>query len=70
MLQRCVGFMMAKMVLRELMDPSIFMRFKAFLTKVNNTGYCCLQFQKKLAFLSVTVNCIKGVFVCVIIHRN
>lgn len=32
---RCVGFMMAKMVLRELMDPSIFMKFKSFLTKGN-----------------------------------
>lgn len=30
---RCVGFMMAKMVLRELMDPLIFMKFKSFLTK-------------------------------------
>eukprot|EP01018_Ginkgo_biloba_P023032 Gb_17934 [translate_table: standard] len=33
---RCVGFMMAKMVLRELMDPSIFMKFKSFLTMGNN----------------------------------
>lgn len=31
---RCVGFMMAKMVLRELMDPLIFNKFKSFLTKV------------------------------------
>ncbi|KAK4277544.1 hypothetical protein QN277_015530 [Acacia crassicarpa] len=30
---RCVGFIMAKMVLRELMDPLIFAKFKAFLTK-------------------------------------
>ncbi|KAK9178974.1 hypothetical protein WN943_028168 [Citrus x changshan-huyou] len=30
---RCVGFMMAKMVLRELMDPLIFTKFKSFLTK-------------------------------------
>ncbi|KAJ7965360.1 OBP3-responsive protein 1 [Quillaja saponaria] len=30
---RCVGFMMAKMVLRELMDPVIFTKFKSFLTK-------------------------------------
>ncbi|GJM93691.1 hypothetical protein PR202_ga10273 [Eleusine coracana subsp. coracana] len=31
---RCVGFIMAKMVLRELMDPSTFFKFKSFLTKV------------------------------------
>ncbi|KAF2287439.1 hypothetical protein GH714_039903 [Hevea brasiliensis] len=31
---RCVGFMMAKMVLRELMDPSIFASFKSFLMKI------------------------------------
>ncbi|KAK1267894.1 hypothetical protein QJS04_geneDACA008194 [Acorus gramineus] len=30
---RCVGFIMAKMVLRDLMDPSIFMKFKSFFTK-------------------------------------
>ncbi|KAK7317139.1 hypothetical protein RJT34_01116 [Clitoria ternatea] len=30
---RCVGFIMAKMVIRELMDPSIFAKFKSFLTK-------------------------------------
>ncbi|XP_028789412.1 probable plastid-lipid-associated protein 14, chloroplastic isoform X1 [Neltuma alba] len=30
---RCVGFIMAKMVLPELMDPSIFAKCKAFLTK-------------------------------------
>lgn len=35
---RCVGFMMAKMVLRELMDPSIFMKFKSFLTVENNSS--------------------------------
>lgn len=34
MLERCVGFMMAKMVLRELMDPVIFTKFKSFLKKV------------------------------------
>lgn len=38
---RCVGFMMAKMVLRELMDPSIFMKFKSFLTTENNPS--CLR---------------------------
>ncbi|KAM0938473.1 putative non-specific serine/threonine protein kinase [Dioscorea sansibarensis] len=32
---RCVGFIMAKMVLRELMDPSTFIKFKAFLYKGN-----------------------------------
>lgn len=37
MLHRCLGFMMAKMVLQELMDPSIFSKFKSFLTKVSNT---------------------------------
>ena len=31
LLKRCVGFMMAKMVLRELMDPLIFIKFKSFL---------------------------------------
>lgn len=31
---RCVGFMLAKMVLRELMDPTVFAKFKSFLTKV------------------------------------
>uniref|UniRef100_A0A0E0JLX1 Protein kinase domain-containing protein n=1 Tax=Oryza punctata TaxID=4537 RepID=A0A0E0JLX1_ORYPU len=30
---RCVGFIMAKMVLRELMDSSTFLKFKSFLTK-------------------------------------
>jgi hypothetical protein len=36
MLKRCVGFMMAKMVLRELMDPLIFLKFKSFLMKVHH----------------------------------
>lgn len=31
---RCLGFIMAKMVLPELMDPLIFTRFKSFLMKV------------------------------------
>ncbi|CAI0546756.1 unnamed protein product [Linum tenue] len=31
---RCLGFMMAKMVLRELMDPLIFSKFKTFLVKM------------------------------------
>ncbi|XP_058095941.1 probable plastid-lipid-associated protein 14, chloroplastic isoform X2 [Magnolia sinica] len=38
---RCVGFMMAKMVLRELMDPSNFMKFKSFLMKGNDPS--CLR---------------------------
>nr|DAD19196.1 TPA_asm: hypothetical protein HUJ06_020659 [Nelumbo nucifera] len=38
---RCVGFIMAKMVLRELMDPLIFMKFKSFLNKGNNPA--CLR---------------------------
>lgn len=33
---RCVGVMMARMVLRELMDPSVFVRFKVFLNKGND----------------------------------
>ncbi|XP_022736046.1 probable plastid-lipid-associated protein 14, chloroplastic isoform X2 [Durio zibethinus] len=38
---RCVGFMMAKMVLRELMDPIIFAKFKSFLMKGNDSS--CLR---------------------------
>ncbi|KAJ4956229.1 hypothetical protein NE237_013012 [Protea cynaroides] len=38
---RCLGFMIAKMVLRELMDPLIFMKFKSFLNKGNNPS--CLR---------------------------
>jgi serine/threonine protein kinase len=33
---RCVGFMMAKMVLQELMDPLIFAKLKSFLAKGND----------------------------------
>uniref|UniRef100_A0A1J3HQV2 Putative plastid-lipid-associated protein 14, chloroplastic n=1 Tax=Noccaea caerulescens TaxID=107243 RepID=A0A1J3HQV2_NOCCA len=33
---RCVGFMMAKMVLQELMDPIIFAKMKSFLAKGND----------------------------------
>ncbi|KAL9374751.1 hypothetical protein Peur_031630 [Populus x canadensis] len=36
---RCVGFMMAKMVLRELMDPLIFLKFKSFLMKGNDPSW-------------------------------
>uniref|UniRef100_A0A7C9B247 Cyclin-dependent kinase n=1 Tax=Opuntia streptacantha TaxID=393608 RepID=A0A7C9B247_OPUST len=38
---RCVGFIMAKMVLSELMDPLIFGRFKSFLSKGNHPS--CLR---------------------------
>lgn len=38
---RCVGFMMAKMVLHELLDPVIFTKFKSFLTKGNDPS--CLR---------------------------
>ncbi|KAI3458017.1 hypothetical protein Pfo_014680 [Paulownia fortunei] len=38
---RCVGFIMAKMVLRDLMDPMIFAKFKAFLSKGNDPS--CLR---------------------------
>ncbi|EOY23515.1 OBP3-responsive gene 1 isoform 1 [Theobroma cacao] len=38
---RCVGFMMAKMVLRELMDPLIFAKLKSFLMKGNDPS--CLR---------------------------
>lgn len=37
---RCVGFIMAKMVLRDLMDPMIFAKFKAFLSKVIPLNPC------------------------------
>lgn len=36
-IERCVGFIMAKMVVRELMDPVLFSKFKAFLTQVYMT---------------------------------
>ncbi|KAK8933664.1 hypothetical protein KSP39_PZI015780 [Platanthera zijinensis] len=38
---RCVGFMMAKMVLKELMDASTFTKFKLFLNKGNDSS--CLR---------------------------
>ncbi|CAM0881932.1 unnamed protein product [Alopecurus aequalis] len=38
---RCVGFIMAKMVLRELMDSSTFLKFKSFLNKGNDPS--CLR---------------------------
>ncbi|XP_052620367.1 probable plastid-lipid-associated protein 14, chloroplastic isoform X1 [Lactuca sativa] len=46
---RCLGFIMAKMVLRELMDPVIFTKFKAFLNKGNDPS--CLR-----EFLLPTLN--------------
>ncbi|XP_042979033.1 probable plastid-lipid-associated protein 14, chloroplastic isoform X3 [Carya illinoinensis] len=44
---RCVGFMMAKMVLRELMDPLIFMKFKSFLMKGKDPS-CLREFLLKI----------------------
>lgn len=38
---RCMGFIMAKMVMGELMDPLIFAKFKSFLTKGNDPS--CLR---------------------------
>ncbi|XP_076904916.1 putative plastid-lipid-associated protein 14, chloroplastic [Bidens hawaiensis] len=38
---RCLGFIMVKMILRELMDPIIFTKFKAFLNKGNDPS--CLR---------------------------
>lgn len=38
---RCLGFMMIKMVLRELMDPIFFTKFKAYLNKGNDPS--CLR---------------------------
>ncbi|KAF5451048.1 hypothetical protein F2P56_031347 [Juglans regia] len=44
---RCVGFMMAKMVLRELMDPLIFTKFKSFLMKGKDPS-CLREFLLKV----------------------
>ncbi|WOL03169.1 putative plastid-lipid-associated protein 14, chloroplastic [Canna indica] len=38
---RCVGFIMAKLILRELMDPSTFLMLKSFLMKGNDPS--CLR---------------------------
>ncbi|CAN1267717.1 Probable plastid-lipid-associated protein 14, chloroplastic [Linum perenne] len=46
---RCLGFMMAKMVLRELMDPPVFSKFKSFLMKGHDPS--CLR-----EFLLQTLN--------------
>ncbi|KAI3751942.1 hypothetical protein L2E82_23036 [Cichorium intybus] len=43
---RCLGFIMVKMVLRELMDPVIFTKFKAFLNKGNDPS-CLREFLLK-----------------------
>ncbi|KAK2973585.1 hypothetical protein RJ640_023235 [Escallonia rubra] len=43
---RCMGFIMAKMVLRELMDPVIFTKFKEFLTQGNDPS-CLREFLLK-----------------------
>jgi hypothetical protein len=53
---RCVGYMMAKMVLRELMDPAIFSLVKNFLTQVMKCQltlcYEDLTFQMSFALLT------------------
>ena len=46
----CVGFMMDKMVLQVIMDPSIFMKFNSFLTMV-----CINQPLKNISFGKVIV---------------
>lgn len=46
---RCVGFIMAKMVLRELMDPSIFARFKSFFSKGNHPS-CLREFMLPILY--------------------
>ncbi|KAK9070489.1 hypothetical protein SSX86_010891 [Deinandra increscens subsp. villosa] len=40
---RCLGFIMVKMILSELMDPGIFTKFKAFLNK-GNAPSCLREF--------------------------
>ena len=50
---RCVGFMMAKMVSWELMDPSIFMKFNSFLTTVSiNHPLKNIYFGKVIVFIN------------------
>ena len=49
----CTGFMMDKMVLRELMDPSIFMKFNSFLTTVCfNHPLKNISFGKVIVFIN------------------
>ena len=59
---RCVVFMMDKMVLRELMDPSIFMKFKSFLTTVCiNQPLKNMSFRKVIVFINwyfISLSCI------------
>lgn len=62
---RCVGFIMAKMVLRELMDPTIFAKFKAFLTKGNDPS--CLR---EFLLHAVKRNSSAGNFGIQILDRN
>ncbi|CAK9151618.1 unnamed protein product [Ilex paraguariensis] len=62
---RCVGFIMAKMVLRELMDPMIFAKFKAFLTMGNNPS-CLREFLLKILIR----NSSSGNFGLQILDRN
>lgn len=62
---RCVGFIMAKMVLRELMDPTIFAKFKAFLTKGNDPS--CLR---EFLLHAVKRNSSVGNFGIQILDRN
>ncbi|GAB4826232.1 Probable plastid-lipid-associated protein 14, chloroplastic [Ancistrocladus abbreviatus] len=62
---RCVGFMMAKMVLRELMDPLNFMKFKSFLMKVNDPS-CLREFLLPI----LSENCPSGNAGLQILDRN
>uniref|UniRef100_A0A7N0U2F4 Protein kinase domain-containing protein n=2 Tax=Kalanchoe fedtschenkoi TaxID=63787 RepID=A0A7N0U2F4_KALFE len=62
---RCVGFMMAKMVLRELMDPSTFSKFKMFLTRGNDPA--CLR---ELVFRILNKNSAFGNSGLQILDRN
>ena len=48
----CVGFMMDKMVLQELMDPSIFMMFKSLMTMCINQPLKNIYFGKVIVFIN------------------
>ena len=48
----CVRCMMAKMVLRELMDPSIFMKFKSLTTVCINQPLKNISFGKVVVFIN------------------
>ncbi|XP_065868007.1 probable plastid-lipid-associated protein 14, chloroplastic [Euphorbia lathyris] len=54
---RCVGYMMAKMVLQELMDPLIFTRFKSFL-KEGNDPSCLREFMLQILNRNSPSSCI------------